>query len=373
VATSHFTEPIPVIPCPKPRKPRAADGVYTVPGRSGFRISYVDERGRRRRKKVAAKTLGEARKLRNILAAQAEMNRAKGIVPASNITLADLLKRYKQNQKAHWSASTFARIDSSIRALTERLPAVARDVRRSDVDGYISARGAAPATIAREITTLSHALKLAVEWELLTTNPAAGVKLPKLPPGKTGFLTEQQFETAMAEAAEWMRAPIAFATFTGMRRSELLGLRWTDVNFRSRQIILRLTKNGERRAIPLNDAALAVLAKLPRTGELCFPGIAGGQLSNAVRRLFGRLGFDDLSFHSLRHTHASWLVMKGADLFSVSRLLGHKSLKMSARYAHHAPNYLAGVSSKLDGIMTPFAPVASPDHIIACAQSPEAA
>jgi integrase len=59
---------------------------------------------------------------------------------------------------------------------------------------------------------------VAVEWELLTTNPAAGVKLPKLPPGKTGFLTEQQFKTAMSEAADWMRAPIALAVATGMRR-----------------------------------------------------------------------------------------------------------------------------------------------------------
>jgi hypothetical protein len=203
-------------PGTKPRKPRAQDGVYTVPGRSGFRISYVDERGRRRRHKVAAQTLGEARKLRNMLAAQPEMNRARGIIPASNITLAELLKRYKQHQKAHWSASTFARIDSTIKSLVARLPRLAKDIRRSDVDTFISAREAKAATIAREVGTLSHALKLAVEWEPLTTNPAAGVKLPKLPPGKTGFLAEQQFETAMAEAAEWMRAPIALAVSTGI-------------------------------------------------------------------------------------------------------------------------------------------------------------
>jgi integrase len=80
----------------------------------------------------------------------------------------------------------------------------------------------------------------------------------------------------MAEAADWMRAPIALAVATGMRRGELLGLRWADVNFCSRQIILRQSKNGEQRALYLNDSGLAVLSKLPRTGELCFPGIAGG-------------------------------------------------------------------------------------------------
>jgi integrase len=377
MASLHSTqESLPASPTKK-RRSRSADGVYTVPGRSGFRISYTDARGRRRRHKVAARTLGEARKLRNILAAQAEMNRAKGIVPASNITLADLLKRYKAHQKTHWSASTFARIDSTIKSLVARLPALAKEIRRSDVDAFISARGAKAATIAREVGTLSHALKLAVEWELLITNPAAGVKLPKLPPGKTGFLTEQQFETAMSVAADWMRAPINLAVSTGMRRSELLGLRWVDVNFRARQIVLRVTKNGERRALHLNDSALAVLTNLPRTGELCFPGIAGGQLSNAVRRLFKRLGFEGLSFHSLRHTHASWLVQRGVDLFPVSQLLGHKSLKLTMRYAHLTPGYLAAASSHLDVIMPPIpalpSPVASPDHGALYAQNPEAA
>lgn len=181
----------------------------------------------------------------------------------------------------------------------------------------------------------------------------------------------------MTEAPEWMRAPITLAVSTGMRRSELLGLRWADVNFRSRLIILRVTKNGERRALPLNDAAFDVLAKLPRTPEFCLPGIAGGQLSNAVRRLFKRLGFEGLSLHSLRHTHASWLVQRGVDLFPVSQLLGHKSLKMTMRYAHLSPGYLAAASSHLDVIMPPISPLpsprASPDHSAAHAQSPEAA
>jgi integrase len=177
----------------------------------------------------------------------------------------------------------------------------------------------------------------------------------------------------MTAAADWMRAPIALAVSTGMRRSELLGLRWADVNFESRQIILRVTKNGDRRAVYLNALALDVLTKLSRTSELCFPGITGGQLSNGTRRLFARLGFEGLSFHSLRHTYASWLVQRGADLFPVSLLLGHKSLKMTMRYAHLSPGYLAAASSKLDVIMPPMAPAASPDYGEVRAQNSEAA
>jgi integrase len=354
MAALDVTQTSPVKLARKPKSRRAADGVYTVPGRSGFRISYVDARGRRRRHKVAAQTLGEARKIRAALASRAELDRAMGIVPASSITLADLLlKRYKAHQKAHLSASTFARIDSTINNLLAGFPALAKDVRRSDVDAHIGRRtaaGAAAATIVREIGTLGHAFKLAIEWELLVTNPAAGVKLPKLPPGKTGFLAEQEYRRVLAAAPEWMKPLITLAVFTGIRRSELLGLKWSDVNLPARQIVLRLTKNGESRAVWLNDAPLEVLANLPRTSELCFPGIAPGQLSNGFRRLLQRLGLKGLSWHSLRHTHASWLVQNGADLFGVSQLLGHKSLKMTQRYAHLAPAYLASTSSRLNGI-----------------------
>jgi integrase len=87
-----------------------------------------------------------------------------------------------------------------------------------------------------------------------------GVKLPKLPPGRTGFLTEAQYRQVMTTAADWMRAPIALAVSTGMRRSELLGLRWADVNFQSRQIILRATKNGDRRALYLRSAGVRATA-----------------------------------------------------------------------------------------------------------------
>jgi integrase len=64
----------------------------------------------------------------------------------------------------------------------------------------------------------------------------------------------------MTTAADWMRAPIALAVSTGMRRSELLGLRWADVNFQSRQIILRATKNGDRRAFYLRSAVVRATA-----------------------------------------------------------------------------------------------------------------
>lgn len=357
MATSILVEPSPQ---PKrKRRPRSQDGVYTVAGRSGFWVSYKDARGRRRRHKVAAQSLADARKVRSLLASRAEMDAARGVIPASSITLEDLLERYKKHQKAHWSPSTYSRCDSTIANLLARLPAVARDIRRSDVDAYISKRGASPATLHREIGMLSHAIKLAIGWDLLVTNPCAGVKLPKLPPGKTGFLTEAQFQMAIAAAPDWLKSPIELLAFTGMRRGEMLELRWADVDLKARLLTLSKTKNGTTRVLPLNDHAFAVLEKLKTTGVKSSKpifNISEGRLSNAVRRLFKRLGFEGLSVHSLRHTHASWLVQRGVDLYGVGQLLGHKSSKMTMRYAHLSAGYLSAASSKLNGILAPQPP-----------------
>lgn len=77
------------------------------------------------------------------------------------------------------------------------------------------------------------------------------------------------------------------------------------------------------------------------------PGVDGPRLSVETKRLFKRLGIKDASFHTLRHTAASWLVMRGADLYSVGQLLGHKTLKMTKRYAHLSPGFMQSVAGKL--------------------------
>jgi len=101
-----------------------------------------------------------------------------------------------------------------------------------------------------------------VEWELLNQNPAQGAKLPKVPEGRTRYLSPTELKASLEAAPEWMRAPIALAAFTGMRRGELLGLRWEHVHLAKRIVHLPLTKNGESRDVPLSHRATATLTAL---------------------------------------------------------------------------------------------------------------
>jgi integrase len=228
-------------------------------------------------------------------------------------------------------------------------------VSKQTIAKYIESRSETvkPGTVAKEMSVLKHCLKLACEWELLHENPAAGARLPKLPAGRTKYLTPGELKAAIEAAPEWMRATMAFAACTGVRRGEMLSLQWMDVDMANRRLYLRETKNGVLRILPLSEFALRVLRSLPEGagGDTVFAGVDAARLSVYTRRIFHGLGIPDASFHTLRHTAASWLVMEGVDLYAVGQILGRKTPRMTQRYAHLSPNYMAGAVSKLDGIM----------------------
>jgi len=328
---------------------RQRDGVYYRKERGSWWVSYTDAAGRRKREAVAAQTRPQAIAARAALMLKAERDRLLGVKEASDITIADLLKRYKRHQKPRLRPTTFERLDCILETLQANLPERARDISRKTVADYVSARSedVAPGTIQKEITVLKHALKLAVEWELLNNNPAQGVKLPKLPEGRTRYLSPTELKAALKSAPDWMRAPLALAAFTGMRRGELLGLRWADVDLDGRRVYLRETKNGSLRVLALNGLAVRVLASLSQglPGDLVLAGVDGQKLSVYTKRLFDHLGIADASFHSLRHTAASWLVMQGVDL-----------------YAHLSPQYMAGAVGKLDSVFGEVMPQNTPNQ-----------
>jgi len=138
-----------------------------------------------------------------------------------------------------------------------------------------------------------------------------------------------------------------------MRRGEILKLRWLDIDLNGARVLLPQTKNGEGRIVYLNRLALQAIESLPvseqtRPTDLLFPKLAPEWVSVSFMRLCRRLGIADFHFHDLRHTAASWLRMQGADVHTVAQLLGHKDLRMAARYQHLSPGFLAEAVGRLD-------------------------
>jgi integrase len=160
---------------------------------------------------------------------------------------------------------------------------------------------------------------------------------------------------------DWVRPIIALLVSTGMRRGEVLGLRWLDVDRKGCRILLPQTKNGEGRIVYLNRIACDALDSLPggKPTEFVFP--VQQSTPEAVSMAFARacrlVGIEDFRLHDLRHTAASWLRMQGADIHTVALLLGHKDLRMAARYQHLSPTFLAEAVAKLETAYQLTAPV----------------
>jgi len=116
------------------------------------------------------------------------------------------------------------------------------------------------------------------------------------------------------------------------------------------------SKNGERRTIPGNEAVLGVLKERAKVRSLqtdlvfcseAYTPLESGHLRRAFRLALGKAKVVDFHFHDLRHTFATRLAQQGVDLYTIQRLLGHKSPIMTQRYAHHSPESLRWAVDRL--------------------------
>ncbi|MBR0794006.1 site-specific integrase [Bradyrhizobium jicamae] len=263
---------------------------------------------------------------------------------AEKTTLKELLTRYRDEVTPgkRGSVSERARINSIVRCpIGHRTLA---KLTSSDVATYRDERlkSVAPATIVRELNTISHAIEIATrEWGLwLPRNPVRLVRRPPVPRGRTRRFKEGE-EEALLTACDRGRTPllkplIVLAIETGMRRGELLDLRWEHVDLKRSVAHLPLTKNGDSRDVPLSRRAVKVLDEVhsddPKRDRV-FP-MTGNAVRLAFEHLRVRAGMSDFHFHDLRHEAISRLFEKGLNIVEVSAISGHRELKMLKRYTH---------------------------------------
>ena len=203
-----------------------------------------------------------------------------------------------------------------------------------------------PATVNRELAALKHMLTKAVQWGILDKNPASGVKLNKENNRRLRYLTAEECKTLLdACSSLTLRQIVVLALNTGMRRGEILNLKWENVNFRERLIEVTEQKNGQYSTIPLNSVAVDTLRAIPRRldSEYVFPGKVQGKPFYDLFRHFEKAvkaaKLEGVNFHTLRHTAASHLVMAGVDLATVQEIMRHKTITMTLRYSHLSPEH----------------------------------
>jgi len=200
-------------------------------------------------------------------------------------------------------------------------------------------------------------LNVAVEWRRLKTNPIRATKKLKEPPGRLWFLSLEEIHKLLAccpPPPHPLRDMVMVALTTGMRRGEILGLKWDYIKLDNRLIILPVTKNNTVRVLPINDTLHRILSEMPQKSGYVFGNGNGGHIGNIKHSFTSacrKAGITDFRFHDLRHTYASHLAMRGVHIRALQELLGHKTLIMTQRYSHLAPEQLQNAVKLRDGVI----------------------
>ena len=214
--------------------------------------------------------------------------------------------------------------------------------------------GKKPGTVVREMALLKHLYSRAVEEGLVLTNPVKQVRFVRLDNIVTRFPSQQEIALLLEACTEEFQPILATAIFSGMRKAEVLGLRWENVDLVQRVIRVTQTKSGKDRWIPINDSLMEVLVPLKEraTSDYVFTSKKSGtryiDIDYTWKGVLKRSGVQPYKFHQLRHGFASHLVAAGVDLVTVKELLGHSDIRITMRYAHSAPEYKREAVARLN-------------------------
>ena len=270
----------------------------------------------------------------------------------------DFAKEYMVWAKANKKPSTYSRELSTVRNLNKEFETKnIQEITTWQIEKYKAKRKeeVKPASVNRELALLKHLYSKAIEWGKVKENPTKKVKLLKGEVKRVRFLMPEEIQRLLSNCPDRLKPILIVAVHTGMRKGEIESLQWDQVNFEQGIITLMDTKNHERADIPINETVKATLRGIERIGPYFFSG-ENGKLYSTLRLDFEKAcketGISDFRFHDLRHTFASNLVMEGIDIMTVKELMRHKTLDMTLRYAHLAPNHKTKAVNILDRVMS---------------------
>jgi integrase len=345
-------------------------GVYEkVPGSDSWWIRYVDAEGRYRREKAGTKSVAidlyRKRKTEALQGKKLPERLRRRIVPFGELC-DDALEQAKVN---HRHVNEIYRIKTLKKEFGSH---GAESIPMAAFRSYFELQAWKPESWNRMRTALFGVYRLGIENGKIIANPAKLLKRRKVSGGRVRFLNQYEpLETGvdylkpLKTEAQRLRAVIErnysehldefeIALHTGMRRSEQYQrIDWSCVDLTRKDLHIPNSKNGQGRHIPLNTEARAAFERLrkARIGEGPIPIAPEGPIFIGRRgeRLLGprhwfedavkKAGLRSLTWHDLRHTFASRLVMADVDIRTVAELLGHKNIQMTMRYAHLAPEH----------------------------------
>jgi site-specific recombinase XerD len=339
-------------------------GIFEKDPGSGFWwIRYADSMGRIRREKAGTKssalTLYRKRKTETLRRKKLPENLRSPMVSFAELARETLA--YSKSHKRSYDDDVI-RMEKLLNRFRDR---AADSITPQELEQHLAQTAEesdwAPATVNRYRALISLVFRLGIESGKVKENPARLVKHRQENNARVRWLSaeeEVRLRAALSATCPEHIPELDLALNTGLRLGELYGLEWENVNLARRVLTVPRPKNGEMRHVPLNGPALAALGEAQKRSDGTGPVIRnadGGALTSprywfepAVRRAKLR----SFSWHCLRHTFASRLVMAGVDLRTVQELMGHKSIQMTVRYSHLTPKHTLAAVEMLAGTIT---------------------
>lgn len=337
----------------------------TLRVRKGTYFADYRINGRRFRKK-----LGRSKRIAELALKDIEVKVAKGEhgFEVKDNDLENLFQEFLQYSKTNHSPASQKRY----RAILDNFKGFLKDYPYltkishltpklfEDYKAFRKKEEAANKTINNELQTLGAMFNLAIKWGYATISPVKGIShLKEDNDKKPRFLSQEECKILLENCGEELY-PIFYAFLnTGMRKSELENLEWSDIDFERRKIKIQI-KDGWRpktseREIPINDVLLEVLKQhkakthnghyvFHKKGEIIDPNVLRKKLMVITKKC----GFPDVTkLHTFRHTFASHLVMKGVDLPTIKKLMGHSDIETTMIYSHLADEHVDKAVEKL--------------------------
>jgi integrase len=328
----------------------------TSQGQGTYYLRYKDATGKTCHQKLARTnemSLPDARKAAKMQKAEIALGadpRGEEKAKKSVLTYSDFFENhympYVKPRKRSWKTDLgFFRLRLKEQFGSQRL----NQISRKQIETFhtsMSDEGLAAATSNHYIKLLKHSLNLAIDWNMLETNPASRVPLFHEDNQIEHYLEEAELDRLMTvistDENRMVCMIILYLLSTGVRLNEALQATWSQIDQKNRvwRIPASNSKSKRTRAVPLNDSALEVLNQLTTKGvyDNVFINFQTGERYTTIHKVWGRLrnkaGLPHLRLHDLRHQYASFLVNSGRTLYEVQMILGHSNPTVTQRYAH---------------------------------------
>jgi integrase len=290
--------------------------------------------------------------------------------PATKHTLADLIDLYiervlpgkPRNAKNVLQHLTWWKEELGHLLLAQVRPSLIAEKRDELLAGMVrSGKLRSPTTVVRYLSSLSHVFTKAVkEWEWMRENPVFKIEKPKQAQGRKRVLTDEEqqklLQACQESGSKDLFLIVALALGTGMRKGEIMGLRWRNIQLGevTGTILLERTKNGRSRSVLITGLLLGLLQERrqqQRADSLLFPSPnypnQPVDIRSAWERALQKAGIEGFVFHGLRHQAASQAATIENSPLVIGELLGHQTLQMTRHYVHLPSEHMQTMTEAL--------------------------